>query len=43
MALRYTSRLSFGEIGETLGIPETTARAYFQRAKPLMRTSLKEM
>lgn len=43
VALRYTSRLSFGEIGETLGIPETTARAYFQRAKPLMRASLKEI
>jgi len=43
VVLRYTSRLSFGEIGETLGIPETTARAYFQRAKPLMRASLKEI
>ena len=43
VALRYTCRLSFGEIGETLGIPETTARAYFQRAKPLMRASLKGM
>jgi RNA polymerase sigma-70 factor (ECF subfamily) len=43
VALRYTSRLSFGEIGETLGIPETTARTYFQRAKPLMRASLTSM
>lgn len=43
VALRYTSRLSFGEIGETLGIPETTARTYFQRAKPLMRISLMSM
>ena len=41
VALRYSSRLSFGEIGATLGIPETTARTYFQRAKPLMRESLK--
>ncbi|MGH2496628.1 MAG: RNA polymerase sigma factor [Ktedonobacteraceae bacterium] len=43
VALRYISQLSFGEIGETLGIPETTARAYFRRAKPLMRASLEEM
>jgi RNA polymerase sigma-70 factor (ECF subfamily) len=43
VALRYALRLSFVEIGETLGIPETTARTYFQRAKPLMRESLKGM
>ncbi len=43
VALRYTSRLTFVEIGETLGIPETTARTYFQRAKPLMRASLKSI
>ena len=43
VALRYASRLTFVEIGETLGIPETTARTYFQRAKPLMRASLRSM
>lgn len=42
VALRYALRLSFVEIGRTLGIPETTARTYFQRAKPLMRELLKE-
>jgi RNA polymerase sigma factor (sigma-70 family) len=41
--LRYTSQMSFGEIARTLAIPEATAKTYFQRAKPLLRTALKEL
>lgn len=40
--LRYASQLSFSEIGRTLQMPEATAKTYFQRAKPLLRASLKE-
>jgi RNA polymerase sigma factor (sigma-70 family) len=40
--LRYTAQLSFSEIGRTLQMPEATAKTYFQRAKPLLRTTLKE-
>jgi len=40
--LRYTSQLSFSEIGQSLQMPEATAKTYFQRAKPLLRTALKE-
>ena len=39
--LRYASQLSFCEIGQTLNMPEATAKTYFQRAKPLLRTALK--
>lgn len=39
--LRYTAQLSFAEIGHTLQMPEATAKTYFQRAKPLLRTMLK--
>ena len=42
VALRYASQLSFAEIGQVLGIPESTAKTYFQRAKPLLRASLAE-
>src|SRR6266480_7475036 len=38
--LRYTSQLSFSEIGRVLNMPEATAKTYFQRAKPLLRTTL---
>ncbi len=31
------------EIGETLGIPQATAKTYLQRAKPLLRESLANM
>jgi RNA polymerase sigma-70 factor (ECF subfamily) len=41
--LRYVAQLSFAEIGRTLHIPESTAKTYFQRAKPLLRTSLSEL
>jgi RNA polymerase sigma-70 factor (ECF subfamily) len=38
--LRYTSQMSFSEIGKTLSMPEATAKTYFQRARPLLRTSM---
>ncbi|HZU66504.1 MAG TPA: sigma-70 family RNA polymerase sigma factor [Ktedonobacteraceae bacterium] len=38
--LRYTAQLSFSEIGQSLGMPEATAKTYFQRAKPLLRAAL---
>lgn len=40
--LRYTAQLSFSEIGRTLQMPEATAKTYFQRAKPLLRATLKD-
>jgi RNA polymerase sigma factor (sigma-70 family) len=38
--LRYASQLSFSEIGQALNMPEATAKTYFQRAKPLLRSVL---
>ena len=38
--LRYTSQLSFAEIGRTLNMPEATAKTYFHRAKVLLRNVL---
>lgn len=38
--LRYTTEMSFGEIGRVLNIPENTAKTYFQRARPLLRAAL---
>ncbi len=40
--LRYTRELSFLEIGQTLHMPEATAKTYFQRAKVLLRGSLQK-
>ncbi len=40
--LRYTSDLSFNEIGQVLGIAEGSAKTCFQRAKLLLREYLKE-
>lgn len=40
--LRYAAQLSFSEIGRTLRMPEATAKTYFQRAKPLLRATLKQ-
>ena len=40
--LRYTSQLSFSEIGCTLNMPEATAKTYFHRAKVLLRKILSE-
>lgn len=38
--LRYQEELTFGEIGRILGMPENTAKTYFQRARPLLRAAL---
>ncbi|GCE07844.1 RNA polymerase sigma factor [Dictyobacter aurantiacus] len=38
--LRYVSKPSFGEIGEALNMPESTAKTYFYRATRLMRQQL---
>ncbi len=38
--LRYAGQLSFSEIGKTLNMPEATAKTYFQRARPLLRTAM---
>lgn len=38
--LRYAGQLSFSEIGQTLNMPEATAKTYYQRAKPLLRAAL---
>src|SRR5947207_5822859 len=38
--LRYAGQLSFSEIGKALSMPEATAKTYFQRARPLLRTAL---
>jgi RNA polymerase sigma factor (sigma-70 family) len=38
--LRYTEELSFGEIGQRLGIPMRTAKTYFYRARPLLRKAM---
>jgi RNA polymerase sigma-70 factor (ECF subfamily) len=40
--LRYTAQFSFSEIGQSLSMPEATAKTYFQRAKPLLRAALKD-
>lgn len=39
--LRYTKEMTFEAIGQQLHIPESTAKTYFQRARPLLRASLK--
>lgn len=38
--LRYVSQLSFREIGQALGIPHSTAKTYFHRARKPLRTLL---
>jgi RNA polymerase sigma-70 factor (ECF subfamily) len=40
VSLRYQEDLTFREIGNRLHIPENTAKTYFQRARPLLRTAL---
>jgi RNA polymerase sigma-70 factor (ECF subfamily) len=40
VSLRYSADMSFAEIGTRLHIPPATAKTYFQRAKPLLRTLL---
>ena len=43
VALRYTTDLTFGEVAETLGIPENTAKIHFHRAKALLRDTLRTL
>jgi RNA polymerase sigma-70 factor, ECF subfamily len=38
--LRYSSQMSFAEIGQVLSMPEATAKTYFHRAKALLRKAL---
>ncbi|BCL81392.1 ECF RNA polymerase sigma factor SigW [Ktedonobacteria bacterium brp13] len=40
VVLRYSSQLSFSEIGSILAMPEATAKTYFYRAKVLLRKIL---
>jgi len=40
VSLRYTAEMSYAEIGARLHIPPSTAKTYFQRAKPLLRRML---
>jgi RNA polymerase sigma factor (sigma-70 family) len=42
-ALRYVNELSFAEIAGVMGVPENTAKTYFQRAKKLLRRRLNEL
>jgi RNA polymerase sigma-70 factor (ECF subfamily) len=39
--LRYSSQMSFAEIGQALSMPEATAKTYFHRAKVLLRKALR--
>lgn len=39
--LRYEGELTFAEIGEALGMPENSAKTLFQRAKTMLRLSLR--
>ncbi len=38
--LRYSSQMSFVEIGQVLSMPEGTAKTYFHRAKALLRKAI---
>lgn len=40
VALRYSSDLTFAEIGQVLALPENTVKTHFQRAKALLRDRL---
>ena len=42
VVLRYEGELTFGEIAQTLGIPENSAKTLFQRAKTMLRLALRE-
>jgi RNA polymerase sigma-70 factor (ECF subfamily) len=41
VALRYVTDLTFAEIGQALGLPENTAKTFFQRAKLVLREHLR--
>jgi RNA polymerase sigma-70 factor (ECF subfamily) len=38
--LRYSSQMSFVEIGQVLSMPEATAKTYFHRAKASLRKTI---
>jgi RNA polymerase sigma-70 factor (ECF subfamily) len=40
VTLRYSTLMSFAEIGQVLSMPEATAKTYFHRAKALLRKAL---
>lgn len=40
VALRSSTDLTFGEIGQALDLPENTVKTHFQRAKALLRADL---
>jgi len=40
--LRHFAQLSYAEVGRVLKMSENTAKTYFQRARPLLRTALTE-
>jgi RNA polymerase sigma-70 factor (ECF subfamily) len=42
VALRYSTDLTFGEIGQVLDLPENTVKTHFQRAKGMMRAALRD-
>lgn len=42
VAMRYTTDLTFAEIGQALEIPENTVKTFFQRAKAILRDQLRE-
>ena len=43
VTLRYVNELSFAEIARSMGVPENTAKTYFQRAKKLLRRRLAKL
>lgn len=43
VVLRYTTDMTFAEIGAALGIPANSAKTLFQRAKPLLRRALRSV
>lgn len=42
VALRYSTDLTFGEIGGVLDLPENTVKTHFQRAKTILRAELRD-
>jgi RNA polymerase sigma-70 factor (ECF subfamily) len=42
VALRYSTDLTFAEIGTVLELPENTVKTHFQRAKAMLRCSLRD-
>jgi RNA polymerase sigma factor (sigma-70 family) len=43
VAMRYSTDLTFAEIGQVLGLPENTVKTHFQRAKALLRAELSSL